>query len=231
MLLLQKFNIEIRDKKGVENSITDHLSQIERKSDPMPIQDEFSDAQLLHINMPTPWFPNICNFVAASHFPPEASRLYKEKLKSDAKYYTWDDPYLWRVCNDQVHPKCRDQFGPPILSCNTRDDHYGSTQTARKVLDCGFYWPTIFRDAYQFVSTCKKCQKAGMAISRRNEMPQQSIFFDVWGIDFIGPFPVSNGHSYILLVVDYVSRWVEVIATKTNDAKVVVDFLKSNIFC
>ncbi|RDX86133.1 hypothetical protein CR513_32568, partial [Mucuna pruriens] len=54
--------------------------------------------------------------------------------------------------------------------------------------------------------------------------------FDVWGIDFMGPFPVSNGYSYILLAVDYVSRWVEAIATKTNDAKVVVDFLKSNIF-
>ncbi|RDX93502.1 gag-pol, partial [Mucuna pruriens] len=49
-------------------------------------------------------------------------------------------------------------------------------------------------------------------------------------IDFMGPFPVSNGYSYILLAVDYVSRWVETIATKTNDAKVVVDFLKSNIF-
>ncbi|RDX83595.1 hypothetical protein CR513_35466, partial [Mucuna pruriens] len=46
-----------------------------------------------------------------------------------------------------------------------------------------------------------------------------------------GPFPISNGYSYILLAIDYVLRWVEVIATKTNDAKVVVDFLKSNIFC
>ncbi|RDX77626.1 gag-pol, partial [Mucuna pruriens] len=45
----------------------------------------------------------------------------------------------------------------------------------------------------------------------------------------MGPFLVSNGYSYILLVVDYVSRWVEAIATKTNDGKVVVDFLKSNI--
>ncbi|RDX82789.1 gag-pol, partial [Mucuna pruriens] len=67
------------------------------------------------------------------------------------------------------------------------------------------------------------------------EDPQQPIMFcevfDVWGIHFMGPFPVSNGYSYILLAIDYVSRWVEAIATKTNDAKVVVDFLKSNIFC
>ncbi|RDY02912.1 putative mitochondrial protein, partial [Mucuna pruriens] len=85
-----------------------------------------------------------------------------------------------------------------------RGGHYGSTRTARKVLDCGLYWPTIFRDAYHFVSTCERCQKAGMAMNRRHEMPQQPILFcevfDVWGIDFMGPFPVSNGYSYILLV-------------------------------
>ncbi|RDX74710.1 gag-pol, partial [Mucuna pruriens] len=46
----------------------------------------------------------------------------------------------------------------------------------------------------------------------------------------MGPFPISNGYSYILMAVDYVSRWVEAIATRTNDAKVVMDFLKSNIF-
>ncbi|RDY07809.1 hypothetical protein CR513_08033, partial [Mucuna pruriens] len=50
-------------------------------------------------------------------------------------------------------------------------------------------------------------------------MPESRNVFDVWGIDFMGPFPVSNGYSYILLVVDYVLRWVEAIATKTNDAK------------
>ncbi|RDX98634.1 hypothetical protein CR513_18423, partial [Mucuna pruriens] len=66
-----------------------------------------------------------------------------------------------------------------------------------------------------------------MAISKRHEMPQQPILFcevfDVSGIDFMGPFPVSNGYSFILLVVDYVSRLVEAIATKTNDAKVVTN--------
>ncbi|RDX98239.1 Retrovirus-related Pol polyprotein from transposon 17.6, partial [Mucuna pruriens] len=66
MLLLQEFNIEIKDKKGVENSVADHLSWIERENDPMPIRDEFPNEQLLHITMPTPWFVDICNFVTAS---------------------------------------------------------------------------------------------------------------------------------------------------------------------
>ena len=65
-------------------------------------------------------------------------------------------------------------------------------------------------------------------------MPQQPMLFcevfDVWGIDFMGPFPVSFGFTYILLAVDYVSKWVEAKATRTNDARVVMDFVRSHLF-
>jgi len=54
--------------------------------------------------------------------------------------------------------------------------------------------------------------------------------FDVWGIDFIGPFSSSFGNEHVLLAVDYVSKWVKIIPTRTNDAKVVVKFLRENIF-
>ncbi|RDX88482.1 Retrovirus-related Pol polyprotein, partial [Mucuna pruriens] len=84
----------IRDKKGAKNLVVTHLSRIEKEADSMPITDDFPDEQLLHITTPTPWFADIYNFVAASQFPPEASRLYKERLQNDAKYYIWDDPYL-----------------------------------------------------------------------------------------------------------------------------------------
>ncbi|GJW06150.1 reverse transcriptase domain-containing protein [Tanacetum coccineum] len=61
-------------------------------------------------------------------------------------------------------------------------------------------------------------------------MPQNSIqvceIFDVWGIDFMGPFPSSRGNKYILVAVDYLSKWVEAKALPTNDARVVVKFLK-----
>ncbi|RDX66670.1 hypothetical protein CR513_54536, partial [Mucuna pruriens] len=239
MLLLQKFDIEIRDKKGVENLVADHLSQIRGESNLMPIRDNFLDKQLLYMNKITPWFANICNYIVASKFPPKASRLYKEKLESDDKYYIWDDPYLWRLYSDQVIRRCilDSKIKSVLHFCHSasRGDHCGSTRTARKLLDYGFYWLTIFKDAHQFVFACKRCQKVVMAISRRHEMPQQPILFCeifyVWGIDFMGTFPIFNGYSYILLAIDYVSRWVEVTTTKTNDAKVVVDFLKSNIFC
>ncbi|RDX78529.1 Retrovirus-related Pol polyprotein from transposon 17.6, partial [Mucuna pruriens] len=66
MLLLQEFNIEIKDKKGAENLVADHLSRIEKEADPMVVRDKFPHEQLLHITTPTPLFANICNFVATS---------------------------------------------------------------------------------------------------------------------------------------------------------------------
>ncbi|RDX89304.1 Retrovirus-related Pol polyprotein from transposon 17.6, partial [Mucuna pruriens] len=66
MLLLQKFDIKVRDKKGAENSVADHLSRIERENDPMPIRDNFHDEQLLQLEKITPWFIDICNFIVAS---------------------------------------------------------------------------------------------------------------------------------------------------------------------
>ncbi|XP_070049882.1 uncharacterized protein [Nicotiana tomentosiformis] len=74
-----------------------------------------------------------------------------------------------------------------------------------------------------------RCQRTG-TIMKKHEMPLKNILaveiFDVWGIDFIGPFPYSNGYRYILLAVNYVSSWVEAIDFPTNDAKVVVNFVK-----
>ena len=111
--------------------------------------------------------------------------------------------------------------------------HFSGERTAAKVLQSGFYWPTMFKDAKEMVSRCDECQRAGN-LTKRNEMPQQFILelelFDVWGIDFMGPFPTSYSNSYILVAVDYVSRWVEAIATATNDNKVVISFLRRNIF-
>ncbi|GJT32814.1 reverse transcriptase domain-containing protein [Tanacetum coccineum] len=101
--------------------------------------------------------------------------------------------------------------------------HHGPNYTAKKVFNSGFFWPTIYRDAHDMITHCDACQRQGK-ISQRDKMPQNPVqickIFDVWGIDFMGLLPSSRGNQYILVVVDYISKWVEVKALPTNDARV-----------
>ncbi|GJU90218.1 reverse transcriptase domain-containing protein [Tanacetum coccineum] len=107
--------------------------------------------------------------------------------------------------------------------------HYGPNVTTKKVLDLGFYWPAIIKEAHTLVRLCEACQKTGN-ISKHNEMPLTNIqvceIFDVWDIDFMGPFLKSHKFEYILVAVNYVSKWAEPQALPTNDARVVITFLK-----
>ncbi|GJV90582.1 reverse transcriptase domain-containing protein [Tanacetum coccineum] len=103
--------------------------------------------------------------------------------------------------------------------------------TSSENFECRFFCqPTIYRDAHSMIKSCDTCQRQGK-ISQRDEMPQNAIqvceIFDIWGIDFMGPFPSSKGNKYILVAVDYLSKWVEAKALPTNDARVVVKILKS----
>ncbi|CAM9000120.1 unnamed protein product [Rhodiola kirilowii] len=139
ILLLQEFDVEIRDKKGIENTVANHLSRIIQEEEEGHITESFPDKHLYAVSTKVPWYASIVNYLVGGN------------------------------------------------------------------------------------------------VSARNEMPQVPILvndvFDIWGIDFMGPFPVSCGYIYILVDVDYVSKWVEAKATKCNDAKNVIDFLRTNLFC
>ncbi|XP_062008347.1 uncharacterized protein LOC133725208 [Rosa rugosa] len=241
MLLLQEFDLEIKDKKGSENVVADHLSRLVNGSnaeeDLLPLHESFPDEQLFHLEILEPWYADIVNYKVTKKFPDDFTKAQKDKLTKTAKYYVWDDPYLWKHCADQLIRRCipNSEFLSILTFCHSYacGGHFGAKRTALKVLESGFYWPTLFKDAFEFCKSCDRCQRTGN-LGARNQMPQTPILvvelFDVWGIDFMGPFLSSYGNLYILLAVDYVSKWVEAKATRTNDSKVVVDFVKSNIF-
>nr|GEU49177.1 hypothetical protein [Tanacetum cinerariifolium] len=147
---------------------------------------------------------------------------------ADVQKYIWDDPYLLKSCPDGIVRRC--VFGKEsqeILKhfhTGATGGHYGADITARKVFESRSYWPTIFKDFATYVRECDACQKVG-TISSRNQMPMTNILvsevFDIWGIDFMGPFPSSRKNKYILRAVDDVSKWVEAEALPTSDAQVV----------
>ncbi|XP_031120199.1 uncharacterized protein LOC116023344 [Ipomoea triloba] len=238
ILLLQEFDLTIKDKKGCENVVADHLSRLPDAANnclnsAVPINDRFPGEQLLSLQNKEPWYADFVNYLVSGQFHPDLNSQGKKHFLSKAKHFFWDEPYLFKTCPDQIIRRCIPEFEQQnilnhshTLSCG---GHFSGKKTALKVLQSGFYWPTLFKDAFEFCAKCDRCQRTGN-ISKRHEMPLSNILvidlFDVWGIDFMGPFPTSFGYNYILVAVDYVSKWVEAVATRTNDSKVVLKFLK-----
>ncbi|GJZ89416.1 reverse transcriptase domain-containing protein [Tanacetum coccineum] len=181
VLLLQKFTFKVIDIKGAENLAADHLSRLENPYenvlDPKEVNEKFPLETL-----------NMVTFRVST----------KEQVFKDVKHYFWDDPFLFKICADQVIWRCvHGKEALDILeACHNglTGGHHGANLTAKKVFDAGFFWPTIYKDAHELVKNCDTCQRQGK-ISQRDEMPQNSIqvceIFELWGIDFIGPFSSS----------------------------------------
>ncbi|GJU96467.1 reverse transcriptase domain-containing protein [Tanacetum coccineum] len=231
-----EFDIEIKDRKGTENVAADHLSRIENEeiSDDSKVDDNFPRETLMEINTrDEPWFTDFANYLAADIIPKGMTYQQKKKFFSDLKHYFREEPYIFKVCSDGMIRCC--VSGPEtqtiLNQCHhgLTGGHYRPNVTAKKVIDSGFYWTTIIKEAHTLVRLCEACQKTGN-ISKRDEMPLNNIqvceIFNVWGIDFMGPFPKSHKFKYILVAVDYVSKWAKAQALPTNDARVVITFLK-----
>nr|GEW35452.1 reverse transcriptase domain-containing protein [Tanacetum cinerariifolium] len=181
--MTEEFTFKVVDTKGAENLATDLLSRLENPHqnvlDPKEINESFP-LETLNLGM---------------------SSQQKSKFFKDVKHYFWDDPYLFKICADQIIRRCvYGQEAIDILkACHSgpTGGHHGPNYTAKKVFDLGFYWPTIYRDAQNLVKNYDVCQRQGK-ISQNDEMPQNSI-------------------------------QVEAKVLPTNDAQVVCKFLK-NLF-
>ncbi|CAN6542031.1 unnamed protein product [Malus baccata var. baccata] len=105
ILLLQEFDLEIKDKKGSENVVADHLSRLvhsNTQEDLIPLRESFSDEQLFSLKITDPWYADIINYKVIKKILDDFTRAQKDKLVKTAKYYEWDDPYLWKYCIDQL---------------------------------------------------------------------------------------------------------------------------------
>nr|GEX64990.1 reverse transcriptase domain-containing protein [Tanacetum cinerariifolium] len=87
----------------------------------------------------------------------------KQKFFKDARHYFWNDPYLFRTCADQIIRRCvaGNEAIDILNACHSgpTGGHYEANYTAKKVFDSGFYWPSIYKDAFELVKRCDSCQR------------------------------------------------------------------------
>ncbi|GJX90937.1 reverse transcriptase domain-containing protein [Tanacetum coccineum] len=241
--LLQEFKLSSKTKKGQENLAADLSSRLENPhQDKHDEQVRFTEkhfpretlgSDALRVDI-THWFADFAITTGELHCLRNNITARKTKFfKTSNTSYPGDGPSCSNLADQMIWRYVHSKEALDILeACHNgpTGGHYGANLTAKKVFDAGFFWPTIYKDAHELVKNCDSCQRQGK-ISQRDEMPQNSIqvceIFDVWGIDFMGPFPSSKGNKYILMAVDYLSKWVEAKALPTKDARVVCKFLKS----
>ncbi|CAL8112137.1 unnamed protein product [Prunus armeniaca] len=202
--------MQLLDKKGSENVVANHLSCLvdENHGDGqiLPLNKSFPDEQLFVIQDKEPWYADFVNYLAYGVIRDDLTFQERKKFFSMVKHYMWDEPYLFKYCPDLSIRKCvLESVQQSILTFSHAlacRGHFSAKKTSLKML-------LIF--ALSVIGV-----KIG-SINHKNEMPLNNILvvvlFDVWEIDLMGPFPSSFGYIYLLVAVDYVSKWVEATAT------------------
>nr|GFC23717.1 reverse transcriptase domain-containing protein [Tanacetum cinerariifolium] len=201
-----EFDFKVIDTRGAKNYEADHLSRLENPYenvfDPKEINEAFpleTLNKIAHNDPSTSWYVDLANYHAGNFIIKGMTSQQKKKFFKDARHYFWDDPYLFRTCADQIIRRCmaRQEAIDILKACHSgpTGGHYGASYTVNKVFYSGFYWPSIYKDAFELVKHCDSCQRQGK-VSQRDEMPQNFIqickIFDVWGINFMGPFLSSK---------------------------------------
>ena len=175
VLLLQELNLQIRDKKGVENVVVDHLSRltiVHNTHNPL-INDEFPEESLLLVEK-VPWYAHIANYLAIGELPADWKAQDKKFFFVKIQSYYWEEPFLYKYYADQIIRRCVPEVEQQgILNhCheNACGGHFASQKTTRKVVQSGFHWPSLFKDAHTMCRECDECQRLEK-ISRRHMMP------------------------------------------------------------
>ncbi|GJS87223.1 reverse transcriptase domain-containing protein [Tanacetum coccineum] len=163
VLLLQGFNIEIKDKKGAENLAADHLSRLENPNigelAKDEITDKFPDEHLMilkaKLNDKEPWYADYINYIVGKVVPPKWTSERRKRFFSQGRNYFWDEPFAFRLCPDNVMRRCvaGNKIFEILAHCHfgpTRG-HHSAIITGRKVNEAGFFWPNIFKDAKDYV--------------------------------------------------------------------------------
>ncbi|KAM6550362.1 hypothetical protein CsatB_000170 [Cannabis sativa] len=143
VLLLQEFDLEIRDRKGTENKVADHLSRLETNNHSshlegkFQIQDSFPDEQLLLVEQTrVPWYADIVNYLVGGAHPPDFTKQQLKKFLHDSKFYFWDEPYLYKQCPDRIMRRCvpMGEVRSILEHCHSAPygGHFGGQRTAAK---------------------------------------------------------------------------------------------------
>ncbi|XP_058767422.1 uncharacterized protein LOC131641112 [Vicia villosa] len=217
-----------RKKGGNKSVIQENLSK-------PSVDKSTSHLQVLAIGDDHCWMTPVYNFLTKNELPADKNEASTIKRRA----------YLYTVLENKLY---RRGLSIPLLKCvdasqaleillelhkGISGQDLGGRSLARKALRVGYYWPTMQQDAKEHVQKCDKCQRhADMHLAPPNELKSLSFPwpFSTWGMDLLGPFPVgSYQNKYLVVAVDYFTKWIEAEALAKITAENVLRFYKRNV--
>ncbi|XP_048624081.1 uncharacterized protein LOC111209022 [Brassica napus] len=187
-------------------------------------------------DQPTDWRKELIYYLADGLLPTE--KWDARRLKRRSAHYVVMDGELHRWTATKVLLKCISGKETRLVMTETHEgaagNHSGGQALALKVKNLGFYWPTMNADCETYVRKCDKCQRHASTIHSPTEFLHTLTApypFMRWGMDIIGPMPVSRQKKFILVLTDYFTKWVEAEAYASITDKDVQIFVWKNIIC
>eukprot|EP00253_Pinus_taeda_P007202 PITA_07202 len=210
LILLQEFDITIKDRPGKENPVADFLSRIPKSIETTAVEDQFPNEHLFAVAVRTPWYDDVTNYLAVGKLPKHLTPEECKQIVQKSTRFSWNGGHLFHTGVDMQIRRCirEDEIFDILKACHDGPcgGHFAEKRTAHKVLQTGYYWPTIFKDAKKFTQACDSCQRAGRP-GQADEMPLRPQLvidpFERWALDF------ANGQ------VESSNKVIESILTKT----------------
>eukprot|EP00253_Pinus_taeda_P029787 PITA_29787 len=211
---------------------------IEYLSEEGTVDDKMPDEHLFSISLLSMWFADIANYLVSAQFPPHLSSKENRRITRKSAPFTWIGGNLFKLGPDQILRHCvrEEEVFDILLTCHDGPcgGHFATKRIAFKILQVGYYWPTLHQDVRRYISQCDRCSRMGKP-TPRHEMPLQPQVtlepFEKWGMDFLSPInPPLRQRSYIIVCIDYLKKWAETKAIKAKIEEKVAYFLRENIF-
>ncbi|XP_017416451.2 uncharacterized protein LOC108327238 [Vigna angularis] len=212
------------------------LPRIKMKSHAEPAYCHFIEEELDG----KPWYFDIKRYLKTREYPEDASENDKRALRRLAGSFILSGDVLYKRNHDMVLLRCVDAKEAELILKEVHEGTFGTHMNghsmARKILRAGYFWLTMENDCCIHVRKCEKCQIYADNIN----VPPTALNvlsapwpFSMWGIDVIGAIEpkASNGHRFILVAIDYFTKWVEAASYANVTRKVVVRFIRKELIC
>eukprot|EP00253_Pinus_taeda_P002737 PITA_02737 len=235
----EQFDLTIVDKLGKENVVVNFLSRLDSPAgEEGMVDDQIPDENMFSILVLSPWFSNIANYLVSAQFPPHLSAKEKRKIMRKSAPFTWIGGNHFKVGLDQILRRCvrKEEVFDILITCHDGPcgGHFAAKRAAFKILQVGYYWPTLHQDVRRYISQCDRCQRMRNP-TPKDEMPLQPKVtfkpFEKWGMDFVGLInPPSKQKYYIIVCTNYLTKWVEAKVIKEATEEKVTELLRESIF-